>query len=85
MYCKSIEHICLPPGLKKIDSFAFSYCTSLADITFPLLLESVGYDIFCETNENLFVNCEADEIGPRWDEGWSESVHRVEWGVKGQP
>lgn len=66
--CENLRQVTLPDGLKKIGFQAFSECTSLDSINFPISLEDIG--------SNSFTYCEKLR-DPRFPEGLVHIGHNA--------
>ncbi|MBR3928175.1 MAG: leucine-rich repeat protein [Clostridia bacterium] len=50
MNCKSLAQIIIPEGTKEIELYAFHDCTNLLLVDFPQSLESIGHNVFVDSD-----------------------------------
>ena len=65
-----IQKIALPEGIKKIDWFAFSGCTSLCEITIPSSVSSISYGAFDGCSGFLVIRCDSGSYAERFAASW---------------
>ena len=51
LYCRALEEVSLPDGVKEFGMSAFRYCTSLRGITLPASLEKIGPFAFADCTQ----------------------------------
>ncbi len=74
----NLTTLVLPEGLETIDTKAFAYMWALRFIHIPESVETMGADVFFETN-NVLITTAAPALPPMWDPDWNKADHSVIW------
>lgn len=66
----SVKSIVLSAGIEKLDWFAFSGCSSLASISIPDSVSSIGYGAFDNTSKSLTIHCSRDSFAHKYAQSY---------------
>ncbi|MBO5939034.1 MAG: leucine-rich repeat protein [Clostridia bacterium] len=63
---KQLKSVIITNGITKIGWFSFQNCPSLASVTIPNSIESIGYSAFPSQNKNFTVYCQSNSFAQQY-------------------
>ena len=67
---KKLKRVVLSEGIETLDWFAFANCPSLASVSIPASITSIGYGAFDGCSKSLTIECIKDSFGMKYAQSY---------------